>query len=126
MCKKIELSNLAHTWIFDIDGTLVKHNGYKIDGVDTILPGVKEFFEKNIREEDYVLLVTARKSEYKEITESYLIENNIRFDRIIYDLPSGERIVVNDRKPSGLEMSVAININRDEFIKNEIIINDEL
>ncbi len=28
----IEISSLAHTWILDIDGTLVKHNGNKIDG----------------------------------------------------------------------------------------------
>lgn len=126
MCKNIEISTLNHTWIFDIDGTLVKHNGYKIDGIDTLLPGVKEFFDKNIRKEDYVLLVTARKSEYKDITETFLNKNNIRFDKIIYDLPVGERIVVNDRKPSGLEMSVAINTNRDEFIKDNIIINEKL
>lgn len=39
-----EFSPLAKTWILDIDGTIVKHNGYKIDGYDTLLEGVKEFF----------------------------------------------------------------------------------
>ena len=32
--KEIVLSSLGHTWILDLDGTLVKHNGYKIDGAD--------------------------------------------------------------------------------------------
>ena len=42
----IRLSPLGHTWILDLDGTIVKHNGYKIDGYDTFLDGAKEFLEK--------------------------------------------------------------------------------
>ena len=41
MADVIKLSPLNKTWIFDIDGTVCKHNGYKLDGYDTILPGVK-------------------------------------------------------------------------------------
>lgn len=37
----LTLSTLPKTWIFDLDGTLVKHNGYKIDGHDTLLERVK-------------------------------------------------------------------------------------
>ena len=33
----------------------------------------------------------------------------------------GERIVVNDRKPSGLDMAVAMNIDRDCFALPQII-----
>ena len=30
--KKIKLSkNLSHTWFIDLDGTILKHNGYIID-----------------------------------------------------------------------------------------------
>lgn len=126
MSNIIELSPLNHTWIFDIDGTLVKHNGYKLDGMDTLLPGVKEFFDNNIKDDDYVLLVTSRKLEYKNITESFLKKEKIRFDKIIYELPYGERILVNDSKPSGLKMSLAINSKRDEFLNNKFIINDKL
>lgn len=32
---------------------------------------------------------------------------------ILFDMPMGERIVVNDRKPSGIDMAVAINCERD-------------
>ena len=45
----INLSTLGHTWILDLDGTIVKHNGYKIDGQDTLLDGALEFL-KNISE----------------------------------------------------------------------------
>lgn len=114
MSNKLELSKLGHTWIFDIDGTLVKHNGYKIDGHDTLLDGVEEFF-KSIPNNDYIILVTSRTDEQKSSTIRFLQDNNIRFNNIIFNLPYGERILVNDKKPSGLEMSKAINLDRDDF-----------
>ena len=49
--NKLILSTLAHTWILDLDGTIVKHNGYKLDGTDTLLEGAKEFLE-DIPEKD--------------------------------------------------------------------------
>lgn len=116
MKDKLILSPLNHTWFFDIDGTLVKHNGYKIDGIDTLLPGVKEFFDK-IPSDDMVVLVTSRKSETKELTEAFLNKNGIRFNTILYDLPYGERIIVNDNKPSGLSVSVAVSLNRDQGLQ---------
>ena len=108
----MELSTLNHTWILDIDGTLVKHNGYKIDGYDTLLDGVKEFF-KNLPTSDKVILMTARKEEFIPALKKFLKENNIRYDYLLTDMPMGERILVNDRKPSGLDMAHAVNKNRD-------------
>ena len=46
------LSTLSKTWVFDLDGTLLKHNGYKIDGKDTLLPGVKEYLATIPDEDD--------------------------------------------------------------------------
>lgn len=57
--NKFILSSLNHTWILDLDGTVVKHNGYKIDGEDTLLPGVREFFD-NLDVNDMVIFVTSR------------------------------------------------------------------
>lgn len=54
--EKIVLSNLNKTWIFDLDGTIVKYSGHKIDGHDTFLPGAKEFL-LNIDEDDFILLL---------------------------------------------------------------------
>lgn len=122
---EIEMSALPKTWILDIDGTIVKHNGYQMDGEDTLLDGVKDFL-KQIRDDDMVVFVTSRKKEYKEQTEFFLRKNNIRFDYVIYEAPFGERIVVNDKKPSGLNMAYAINVERNCVCNNIIKINDKL
>lgn len=114
MKEKIILSTLAKTWLFDLDGTLVKHNGYKSDGQDTLLKGVSEYLS-GIPDTDRVIILTSRTEEYKDQTLNFLKENNIRYDAVLFDMPWGERIVINDRKPSGLEMAVAVNLDRDEF-----------
>ncbi len=108
------LSTLPKTWIFDLDGTLLKHNGYKLDGVDTVLDGVKEYLA-HIPEEDQILILTSRTEEYRKSTLEFLEKEGIRYDEILFNLPMGERIVVNDRKPSGIDMAVAVNVDRDCF-----------
>lgn len=121
----LEFSPLAKTWILDVDGTLVKHNGYKIDGYDTLLDGVKDFFE-TLSPADKVVLLTARKEEFLPALKDFLVKNNIRYDFLLTDMPMGERILVNDRKPSGLDMSFAINKNRDEAFVLPYKINEGL
>lgn len=114
MEEKIILSTLAKTWIFDLDGTLVKHNGYKIDGYDTLLDGVLEYLEC-IPTEDRIIIFTSRTEEFRELTLDFLKKNNVRYDKILFDMPMGERIVVNDRKPSGIDMAISLNLDRDRF-----------
>jgi len=120
MENKLVLSTLAKTWVFDLDGTIMKHNGYKIDGYDTLLEGAKEYID-NLPMEDKIVIFTSRTDEYKEMTLKFLNDNKIRYDKILFNMPMGERIIVNDRKPSGLDMSVAINIDRDKFKLPKII-----
>ncbi len=121
----LEFSPLNKTWILDVDGTIVKHNGYKIDGFDSLLDGVKEFFA-NIPSEDKVILLTARKNEELPILSNFLKEHNIRYDYLLSDMPMGERILINDRKPNGLDMAYAINKNRDKALNIEYKINEEI
>jgi len=121
----LEFSPLAKTWLFDVDGTLVKHNGYKIDGYDTLLDGVSEFFE-NVSPDDKIILLTARKEEYLPALKDFLKENNIRYDILLTDMPMGERILINDRKPSGLNMAFAVNKNRDEKLDIQYKIDENL
>lgn len=112
--ETLVLSTLSKTWIFDLDGTMVKHNGYKTDGYDSLLDGVKEYLD-GLPEEDFILILTSRTEEYREKTLAFLKDNGVRYDKILFNMPMGERIVVNDRKPSGLDMAVAMNVNRDTF-----------
>ena len=117
----LHLSNLPKTWLIDLDGTIVKHNGYK-EGGDKLIEGVREFFE-NVSEQDVVIILTSREAKYKDETINFLKTNNIRFDHIIFDLPYGERILINDMKESGMLTAHAINKKRDEpldiFIKTD-------
>ncbi|MBR4507900.1 MAG: hypothetical protein IKP23_00265 [Elusimicrobiaceae bacterium] len=121
----LKLSPLAHTWIFDVDGTIVKHNGYKIDGKDTLLAGVKEFFA-TLPKEDKVVFLTSRTKEQIEDLKVFLQGNNIRYDVIISDMPMGERILVNDDKPSGLACCYANRKKRDFPLNIEYIIDKNL
>ena len=123
--KNLVLSPLGHTWILDLDGTLVKHNGYKIDGEDSLLPGSKLFLEQ-IPEDDMIIIVTSRTEEYRQTTLKFLKDNKIRFNHIIFNAPYGERILVNDDKPSGLKCSVAVNLARNENNICKIDINQDL
>lgn len=119
----LKLSALNKTWILDFDGTLVEHNGYKTAD-DRFLPGAKEFLQ-SIPEDDFVLIMTAREKEAKVKTEKFLKENNIRYNLILFEMPMGERILLNDNKPSGLKCAYALNPKRNEGLKNLNIIIDE-
>lgn len=112
--QNLEMSALSKTWLFDLDGTLVKHNGYKLDGEDTFLDGAKEYIDA-IPPEDIIIILTSRKEEYRAATEEFLRKHNVRYDYILFEMPFGERIVVNDRKPSGIDMAYAINCDRNFF-----------
>ena len=120
---KLVLSPLSKTWIFDFDGTLVEHNGYKT-GEDHFLPGAKEFLLQ-IPEADYILILTAREKEAAEKTERFLAEQGIRYNAILYEMPMGERLLFNDSKPSGLKMSYSVERARNQGLENVKVLIDE-
>ncbi|MBQ4267888.1 MAG: hypothetical protein IJB93_06810 [Clostridia bacterium] len=93
MNEKLKLSQLGHTWLFDLDGTVLKHNGYLTDGTDTLLDGASDFL-KSIPQKDSVVFITSRSSEYKQATEEFLKSKNT-FDVFIYlsdELPRAHKI----------------------------------
>lgn len=122
--EDLKLSSLPKTWIFDLDGTILVHNGYK-NGGDRILPGVKEFFDK-IPETDHILILTARKEEVLESTIEFLKDNGIRYNNILADIPFGERILLNDMKDSGLKTAYAVNLKRDEGLNFSVYVDEDL
>lgn len=107
----LTLSPLPHTWFIDVDGVIMRHNGHK-DGTDELLPGAHAFWDQ-IPANDLIVLVTARQSEEVDALLRALNTAGLRHDRILAGLPVGERIVINDRKPSGLQTSIAVNLERD-------------
>jgi hypothetical protein len=100
------------TWIMDLDGTVVVHNGH-LNGGDALLPGVLDFFE-NLPKEDVVIIVTARDERFKEQTLDFLRSSGLRFDHSIFGVSKGERILVNDKKPDGCETALCVNLNRNQ------------
>ncbi len=122
---EIILSTLGHTWILDLDGTLLKHNGYKSDGTDTVLPGARDFIS-SIPDKDMIVIITSRTTEWETRTLKFLRENNIRYDHIIFNAPFGERILINDNKPGGLKCGYAVNCERDKWNGLTVIESGEM
>lgn len=116
------MSKLRKTWFIDLDGTIVKHNGYKES--EEILDGVQEFFINNIQEDDYVILTTSREKKYIKSAIDLLLKSGIKYNIILSDLPHGERIIINDSKPDGLKTAYSINVIRNEGLRN-IFFNGE-
>lgn len=111
MNEVLSLSPLSHTWILDLDGTLVVHNGYKT-GEDAFLPGALEFL-LSIPVNDWIIILTAREEEVRQRTENFLRENGVRYNAIFFGVPMGERVLINDKKPSGLICAYALSPERN-------------
>ena len=108
-----ELSeNLGHTWIIDVDGTIAEVNRYPYDD-DKLLPGVKEMWG-NIPTQDMIIIMTAREESVKEKTLAFIDSHGLRYDRAVFGVHHGERIVVNDNKPGGLQTAIAWNVKRNK------------
>ena len=93
--------------------THVKNNLIFTEDRDELLPGVKDLWD-TFNPEDMIILTTARPQKFKEQTIQFLNDNQIRFNHIIFDLPRGERVLVNDKKPDIDITAIAINVERDK------------
>lgn len=122
--KTLTLSALPKTWLIDIDGTLVRHNGY-LHGKDELLGGVREFFA-SLPKDDIVILLTARTAQDLPALREFLAQNGVHYNQILTDLPVGERILLNDTKPSGLKTAFAVNKARDAALTLEVVIDKNL
>ena len=109
--KDLSISKLSHTWLIDVDGVILKHNGYRKEK-DVLLNGVVEFWNK-IPADDKIILLSARDSKEKKPTLKLLNDHGLFYDYAIFNLPVGERILINDSKPKGLNTALAINLERD-------------
>lgn len=123
--EKVKLSPHDKTWILDLDGTIVVHDGPYFLGHDEFLPEAKEFLD-SIPPSDMIIFLTARSTYEKRHTLEFLERNHVRYDHIIFNAGHGERILINDNKPDGLKTAVAINTKRDRFCKTEFSIDSNM
>jgi len=107
----LTLSSLDHTWLIDLDGTVLRHNGHLGTG-DELLPDVHAFWQ-SIPDADTIILLSAREEKYRNSTLEFVTKSGLRFDHAIFSLPHGERVLINDVKPRGLKTAIAVNVARD-------------
>lgn len=129
---------MTRTWFIDIDGTILRHrnnqdieiSSHLRDDGEELLPGVLDFF-KQIADQ-HIILTTARLSRHAEHTEKALDRLGVPWDKIIYNLGSGERVLINDIKPLDSEDNLsnrrmktafAINVDRNKGVRH--LVNDD-
>jgi hypothetical protein len=89
----------GRTWFIDIDGTIFIHNRYlnHPGEIEKPLPHAKEFL-KCIPKHDTIILTTGRSRLEKKTILASLKKAHLRCDDIIFGLPNGNRILINDEK----------------------------
>lgn len=113
------MSDKSRTWFLDFDGTLVLQKSYLSD-MDYIMPETLDFFRNHVREDDRVVITTAREGEeHRDRISRFMSAYGLKCDLIICDLPTGPRIVVNDTKPDGTATAHGVRLKRDAGIKDE-------
>lgn len=113
----IPLDLLPKTIFCDIDGTILKFSWPPETREHLeLLPGAKKFINDAYNHGHRVILTTGRPKFYEGYTRQQLIAQNLLFSDIIFDLPHGARILVNDLKPAEPEKptAIAFNVRRDE------------
>jgi len=106
----------------DIDGTLLRHHGNMVRNVygkPEVLPGVMYSLEEWNRNNYHVVLTTGRKESTRKRTEDQLASLGIIYDQLIMGLPNGERVLLNDKKPKGINYTArAVNVVRNAGLAN--------
>ena len=133
----MEQESLNKTWFIDIDGTIVKtRNNEQLDEAISSMGNKSYLSEEPIKKSldfiqsipisDTIVLTTARDSRHEDHTLQMLNHFKIRYDKILFDLRSGARILINDIKPIGiagnsepLKTAYAINVERNKGIPVE-------
>ena len=100
----------------DIDGTIFEHKNNLVDMLSKkakLLPGVIEKFLQWREKDYYIILTTARPEGCRLITEQQLHSFGIFYNQLIMGLPTGPRVVINDKKSDGKITSFSVCIDRN-------------
>lgn len=89
----------GRTWFIDLDGTVFEHNKYleRPGQIEKPLPHAKEFL-KCIPKHDTIVLTTGRSRREGKTIAASLKRAGLRYDDIVFGLPNGIRILINDEK----------------------------
>lgn len=116
------MDNRPATIFCDIDGTLTKHtlptqsqlSSNQMELLDGTLNKLNEWDQKGYR----IILTTGRKEGLRLQTERQLQEAGIIYDQLIMGIGGGPRYIINDNKPDGKKTAFAINVIRNQGIKD--------
>ena len=104
---------MPRTIFIDLDGTLVKHNYSPLVTQDSFLPGAVDFLRHARSAGHYCILTTNRSAEKSEaVLKELLTHYNFSFERVMFDLPVGVRILINDTKGTEVR-AIAVPVLRD-------------
>lgn len=111
------------TVFVDIDGTILKFlrpfsKSITQQSANKLLPGVYDLFQEWEAEGSYIVLTTARPECLRSITEKHLLSFGLFWHQLIMGLGNGPRLLINDIKPNGSLGAFAINVKRNEGLKN--------
>lgn len=125
MSEYTPLLERPKTFFIDIDGTIIIQSDKWENG---LIASEREFKEcpGSVRTINFwftaghtIVLTTARAEPYRQRTEYQLQCLGVQYDILIMGLPTGQRILINDRKPQeGIDTAIAVNLNRDEGLGN--------
>lgn len=110
------------TFFIDIDGVIFEHlesgawNQWQCR-LPAVLSGVSEFFDEIEAKSAIIILVTARKESERARLVDLLAQHGVFYDQLIMGVSSGERVLINDAKPSGEKSCFAIEVKRNEGLK---------
>jgi hypothetical protein len=113
---------MKKTLFIDIDGVLIVHKGNLTSQIlshPELIPGTIEKLNKWEADGHKIILTTGRKESIRDLTEKQLLSLGIFYDQLVMGLPRGERIVINDKKPTGDEKTArGIELQRNSGIKD--------
>jgi hypothetical protein len=113
---------MMKTIFCDIDGTLLYHHG-SLDAIahhpePIVLDGVVEKMRLWYNLGCRIIVVTARPSSMEALTRFQLEKVGIPFHVLLMDCTHGERVVINDEKPTGEPSARAVVVKRDKGFKD--------
>ena len=97
---------MSKTLFLDLDGTIFKWFD------QTLLPGVKEKFDRWNKEGYQIIITTARSEGYRQYTEKQMADNGLEYERLLMEMQDYPRWVINDEK-EGIEACGAVIVKRD-------------